>query len=185
MGWPLSFSVIYELLLCLVVIFLFSFQKSCDFVPPSLLILLARSLMFSLCSFSILYYSLAWCFCFSLLLCWMRFFRFSLKSFLRAFIVSVSFPRHGLLVLIHVLPTVSSSMIFTDFPSGCSLFGRRFLTSLFLCLILSNLLRFLVFHRVTVVFSVVCGIFRARHIVLWSAPGGPHVDSTNLAIRAV
>ena len=47
-GWLLSFSVMYELLLCLGVIFLFSFQKSCDFVPPSLLILLARSLMFSL-----------------------------------------------------------------------------------------------------------------------------------------
>ena len=94
MGWPLSLNVMYELLLCLGVISLFSFTKSCDFVPPSLLILLAKSLIFVFFFYFFLQSGLALyvgfhaCFC----LCWRHLFSlFSL--FVRAFIVSLSFPR--------------------------------------------------------------------------------------------
>ena len=92
----------------------------------------------------------------------------SLRSFLRAFIVSVSFPRLGLLVFIRVLPIVFPVCILLILPSGCSLIGLRFFSFCSSLLKYFHPSSFFSFHRVIVVLSFVYGIFRARHNVLWS-----------------
>ena len=122
MGFPFSSSVMYESPLCLGVIFLFSFQKSCDFVPPSLVILLANVLMFCLWSFSIFFLSLYWLWRYAFMSSCLLFlfffvavlkaFRFSFMSFLGFFTSLLSLPRFGRFVVIFTLPIVFSSMFF-------------------------------------------------------------------------